>query len=91
MKFPVIKAPLIVNIIIVVLSIIISGFTLLFGISHLVGGIAQLFEGGNPDISNSEQLLGWFMVIVLCVIGVVFLVIAVAAIKGIDARSNKTD
>jgi hypothetical protein len=76
MKFPVIKAPILVNIVIAVISIAISGFTLLFGIAHI-------FEGRNPDIPNSEHLLGVTMVVGLCVLGIVFLVITIAAIKGI--------
>ena len=85
MNFPTLKAPILVNIIIAIISAIISSFTLLFGIAHLV-------EGRNPNIPYSEHLKGLTMVIILCVIGVVFLVVTIAAIKGIiDKSKRKTD
>ena len=85
MNFPTLKAPILVNIIITIISAIISSFTLLFGIAHLV-------EGRNPNIPYSEHLKGLTIVIILCVIGVVFLVITIAAIKGILFELNrKTD
>jgi len=82
MKFPVLKAPILVNIVIVIVSAFISWFTLLFGIAHLV-------EGRNHNIPYSEHLLGVAVVITLCVIGVVFLVIVIAAIKGIIDRIKR--
>ncbi len=81
MKFPVLKAPILVNIVIVIISAFISWFTLLFGIAHLV-------EGRNPNIPYSEHLMGLAVVITLCVVGVIFLAIAIAAIKGIMDRLN---
>ena len=85
MNFPTLKASILVNIIIAIISAIISSFTLLFGIAHLV-------EGRNPNILYSEHLKGLTIVIILCVIGVVFLVVTIAAIKGIiDKSKRKTD
>lgn len=82
MKLPVIKGPILVNIVIVIFSLIISGFSLLFGIAHLI-------EGRNPNITYSEHLKGLTFVIFLCVVGVVFLVIAIAAIRGILDKLNR--
>ena len=82
MKLPVLKAPILVNIVTVIFSVIISGFTLLFGIAHLI-------EGRNPNIPYSEHLLGLTFVIILCVVGVIFLVIAIAAIRGILDKLNR--
>jgi len=76
MKFPVIKAPLLVNIVIIIFSAIISWFTLLFGLAHLI-------EGKNPSVPYSEHIKGVTICIVLCVVGVIFLGIVFAAIKGI--------
>lgn len=82
MRFPVIRAPLWVNLTIVIVSAFISWFTLLFGIAHLI-------EGRNPDIPESEHLKGVVSVITLCVIGVIFLMITIAAIRGIIERYRK--
>jgi len=89
MKFPVIKEPILVNIGILIFSLIISGFTLLFGIAHLIEGVNSIKEGSNPDIPIGEQLVGWTFVIFLCVVGVIFLVIAIAAIRGILDKLNR--
>ena len=83
MKFPVIRLPIFANIIIVIISAFISWFTLLFGIAHI-------FEGGNPDIPDSEHLIGVIAVTTLCVIGIIFLIITIAAIRGIIERYKKT-
>lgn len=89
MKFPVIKEPIRVNIGVFIFSVIISGFTLLFGIAHIIEGINGIKEGSNPDIPIGEQLVGWTFVILLCVLGVIFFVIAIAAIRGILAKLNR--
>ena len=76
MKFPTIRLPILVNVVIVLISAFISWFGLLFGIAHI-------FEGRNPDIPDSEHIKGVIAVTILCVIGIIFLVIAIAAIRGI--------
>ena len=76
MKFPILKAPIVVNVIIVIISAFISWFTLLFGIAHII-------EGRNYDIPYSEHLKGVAVVTMLCIVGVVFLIITIAAIRGI--------
>lgn len=82
MKFPTIKAPLLVNIVIVIFSAFISWFTLLFGLAHLI-------EGKNPNTLTSEHMMGVTICIVLCVIGVIFLMITLAAIKGILVKLKR--
>ena len=76
MKFPVIRESYFLNIFIVLFSLFVSWFCLLFGLAHL-------FEGGNPKIINLEHIAGIMFSIGLCVIGVIFLFIAYAAIRGI--------
>jgi hypothetical protein len=51
--------------------------------------LAHIFEGRNPDIPDSEHLKGVAMITILCVIGVIFLVVTLAAIRGIIERYKK--
>lgn len=90
MKNPLLKAPLLLNIVILVISGIISFFTLLFGLAHLYEGIRQIIEGNGAYIPIGESLLGWVIVLLLFIIGISALVIAIAAINGIinKIRSN---
>ena len=78
MKLPVIRESYILNIIILLVSLFVSWFTLLFGLAHLI-------EGGerNPNIPHYEHVLGVTFCVSLCLIGIVFLVIAYVAIEGI--------
>ncbi|MBT8394935.1 MAG: hypothetical protein KJN66_08800 [Bacteroidia bacterium] len=86
MKFPIIRLPKFFNIVILVISLIIAGFTLLFGFAHIFEAI---FGEPNPDIPYSESMKGWIIVISLCLIGILFLLIAFASIKGIREKINK--
>lgn len=76
MKNPFLKNPIWINIIILILLIPISAFTLLFGFAHVVEGIKQAIEGVSPP---PDALLGWIVVISLCLIGMItfFLIIGV--------------
>jgi succinate dehydrogenase hydrophobic anchor subunit len=92
MNFPTFKAPILANIIIAIISAIISSFTLLFGFAHLIEGITQIIKGTSPNHPVEESIMGWTIVIFLCVIGVGFLIVTIAAIKGIiDKSKRKTD
>ena len=82
MKLPVIKAPILVNIIIAIISIYISGFGLLFGIAHMFGE-------RNPNIPDSEHYMGVAMVALLCLLGVLFLILAIASIRGIIVKLKR--
>ena len=82
MKFPVIRESYFLNIFIVLFSLFVSWFCLVFGIAHLI-------DGRNPVIPNSEHTMGVLVCIGLCIIGIIFLVIAIAAIIGILHKLKK--
>ena len=86
MKFPVLRLPNYLNIPILVISLIITGFALLFGIAHIM---ETIFGEANPNVPYSEQILGWIIVISLCLIGVLFLLVAISSAKGINEKINK--
>ena len=84
MKFPVIRESYFLNIVILIVSLIIAGFFLFFGIAHVIEAIF----GGNryakvTDLDHIIILVGF------CVIGVVFLLIAIASAKGIQEKIDK--
>lgn len=89
MKLPVLKAPIWLNVILITISVILGCFSLLFGIAHIIEGITGFIEGGQSEIPITEQLLGWIIVIFLTVIGVVFLILAMASVKGINYMLNR--
>ena len=76
MKLLVIKESYFLNIFILMFSLFVSFFSLLFGLAHLI-------EGRNPNIPDLEHQKGVMICIGLCVIGVFFLAIAYASAKGI--------
>ena len=76
MKLPVIRKSYFLNIFIFIFSLFVSVFSLLFGLAHLI-------EGRNPNIPDSEHQKGVMICIGLCVLGIIFLVIAYASVKGI--------
>lgn len=82
MKLPVIRESYFLNIFILMFSLFVSFFSLLFGIAHLI-------EGRNPNIPDSEHQKGIMICIGLCVIGVIFLAIVFASIKGILFKLKK--
>ncbi len=74
MKFLVIKTSNLTNILIIVVSLAISAFSFLFGIANLI----------NPDVVSDEYLFQNTVVcLVLCGIGVSFLLLATASFRGI--------
>lgn len=87
MKFPVIRKSYFLNITILLISLYVSWFALLLGIAHLI----EAFNGGNHDsnIPIHEIIIGWIMVLLLCVIGILFLMIAIGSIKGIIYKLKK--
>ena len=90
MKNPLLKKPFLMIIVILVIAGFVSWFTLLFGFAHLIEGIIQLIEGTSPNIPVGETILGWFFVIVLCIIGIITLFITIAAIKAIISKLKKS-
>ena len=87
MKFPVIRKSYFLNILILLFSLFISWYTLLFGTAHLV----EFVVGGkqHPNIPYYEIMIGWIMVVLICGIGIIFLLIAIASIKGIVFNIKK--
>ena len=79
MKVPAIKAPRFVNILIVIISGVIGGFSLLFGLAHLI-------EGRNHSIPYSEHLKGVLICVGLCVLGLICALIFYAAMKGLGKK-----
>ena len=73
MKFLIIKTSNLINIVIIVASLFISGFFLLFGIANLI----------NPDVPDAYLLQNTIVCIVVCSIGVSFLFLAFASFRGI--------
>ena len=74
------------NIVVLIVSGSISAFTLLFGFAHVIEGISQFIEGSGPDIPTGESLLGWTIVIFLCILGIGTLITTIAAIIALDRR-----
>lgn len=83
MKNPLLEKPILLNVVVLVISGFISWFTLLMGFAHVFEGIKQFAEGNGPDIPIGQSILGWIIVLTLCIIGILTLVISIAAIKGI--------
>lgn len=75
MKIPVIRESYFLNIVILIFSLFVGGFGLLFGLAHLLDPSAH-----EP---SREPVAGLIFVIGLCLLGVVFLLIAFLALKGI--------
>ena len=73
MKFLVIKTSNLTNILIIVVSLAISAFSFLFGIANLI----------NPEVSDEYLFQTTVVCLVLCGIGVSFLLLAIASFRGI--------
>lgn len=73
MKFPIIKSSYLMNAVIIVVSLCFCGFFLLFGIANLI----------NPDVPHEYLLQNTIVCIVVCGIGVSFLLLAIASLRGI--------
>ena len=79
MKLPVIRESYFLNTVILLISLFISWVTLLFGLAHLIEAAM------NPELYKDEpqNVMGGIICIGLCLVGVVFLLIAIASLKGI--------
>lgn len=86
MKNPLLKNPVFLNVFILVISGFISFFTLLFGIAHIIEGTTQSIEGTSPDIPKDQAILGVIMVALLCIVGIISLLLTIAAIIAIIKR-----
>ena len=73
MKSLIIKTSNLKNTVIIAASLFISGLFLLFGIANLI----------NPDVPQEYLLQNTIVCIVACGIGVSFLLLAIASLRGI--------
>ena len=73
MKFLIIKTSKLINIMIIVASLLISAFSLLFGIANLI----------NPEVADEYLFQNTIVCIVLCVIGISFILLAIASFRGL--------
>lgn len=85
MKLPITRTSFFLNLVIIIFSLFVSWFTLLMGSAHLIGGI---IEGRNPDLPYSEHILGVAFCVGLCLVGIVFLLIAIGSIRGIIYKNK---
>ena len=79
MKLPVIRESYFLNVVILLISLFVSWFTLFMGLAHLIEAIFS----PNPFDYKLDSIFGAVFCIGLCVVGVIFLLIAIASIKGI--------
>jgi uncharacterized membrane protein HdeD (DUF308 family) len=87
MKNPFLKVPFWINLIIIIIFTPISAFALLFGFAHVVEGIMQSFEGVSPP---PDAILGWIIVISLCLIGIITSLITIGAFLALLDNRNKS-
>lgn len=87
MKNPFLKVSFWINVIILIIFTPISAFTLIFGFSHVVEGIMQSIEGVSPP---PDAILGWIIVISLCLIGIITSLITIGAFLALLDNRNKS-
>ena len=73
MKFPIVRASNLINAVIIVIALCISGLLMLFGIANLI----------SPDVADEYRMQNTIACVVVCGIGVAALVLAIAAVRGI--------
>ncbi len=79
MKFLIIKASNITNVLVLIATLIISYFSFLFGIANYI----------NPDVPDAYLSQNTVVCAVLCLIGLGFLLIAIASLRGILYKNKK--
>ena len=73
MRFLEIRTYTIINVIIIIVGLMVGGFLLLFGVANLV----------NPDVPEAYYARNTKVCLIVCGIGVIFLLLAIAAFRGI--------
>lgn len=73
MAFLEIRTSTAISIIIIIVGLLVSGFLLLFGVANLI----------NPDVPDAYLTQNTVVCLVVCSIGVIFLLLAIAALRGI--------
>jgi len=79
MAFLEIRTSTITNLAILIVGLLISGFLLLFGVANLI----------NPDVPDAYLKQNTKVCLLVCIIGVVFLLLAIAALRGILLRKKR--
>jgi len=71
------------NIVLIIAGVLVSGFLLLFGVANLI----------NPDVPDAYLAQNTKVCLTVCGIGIIFLLIAIAAFRRIllKNRSDKTE
>ncbi|WP_370480279.1 hypothetical protein [Tamlana flava] len=86
MRNPLLNKPVLLNVVILLISGFISFIFLTIGFAHLIGGTTQSIKGTSPDIPKGEAVLGGIIVVLLCIIGIMSLLLTIAAIIAIIKR-----
>jgi len=73
MAFLEIRTSNVINVIILIIGLLVSGFLLLFGVANLI----------NPDVPDAYLKQNTKVCLMVCSLGVVFLLLAIAAFRGI--------
>lgn len=79
MAFLEIRLSTVISGVIIIVGVIVSGFLLLFGVANLI----------NPDVPEAYYAQNTKVCLVVCSIGVIFLMLAIAALRGILHKKNK--
>ena len=78
MNMLIIKTSNLVNIVIIAVSLFMSYFAFLFGISNLI----------NPDVADAYLTQNTVVSLLLCGIGVAFLILSIGSFRGIMYRNG---
>jgi len=78
MAFLEIRTSTTTNLAILIVGLLISGFLLLFGVANLI----------NPDVPDAYLKQNSKTCLLVCIIGVVFLLLAISALRGILLRNK---
>ena len=73
-----IRTSTIINVIIIIVGLLVSGCLLLFGVANLI----------NPDVPDTYLNQNTKVSLLVCFIGMVFLLLAIAAFRGILLRKK---
>ena len=63
----------VISVVIIIVGVVVSGFLLLFGVANLI----------NPDVPEAYYAQNRKVCLIVCGIGVTFLLLAIAAFRGI--------
>ena len=78
MAFLEIRTSITINVFIIIVGVIVSGFLLFFGIANLI----------NPDVPEAYLNQNTKVCLMVCSIGMIFLLLAIAAFRGILSRKK---